>query len=107
MKALAKKNTVQPYILIQGDELEHNQVFLVVDLIKYQFNSAIKAVDYLFKSFHVFQAQYPKDSAHIHLLIQRHLYKIQTMHDIIIPISILEIDKVFERLRENKNLRGQ
>ncbi|KAH0533625.1 hypothetical protein KQX54_000387 [Cotesia glomerata] len=97
LRALNKKDTVQPYVIIQGNELEHNQVFLVVDSIKYQFNSAMKAVDCLFKCFHVFQAQYPKDSAHIHLLIQRCLYTITTKYDVL-PSTILEIVEVFERL---------
>ncbi|KAH0561115.1 hypothetical protein KQX54_013267 [Cotesia glomerata] len=96
-RAYNKHDTVQPYILIQGNMTEHNQVLLVVDEIKYQFTSAITACDCLFKCYHVFGAQYPKDSNHIYLLIQRCLFKIKTQYDVL-PTTIIDIDQTFDRL---------
>ncbi|CAD6236731.1 GSCOCG00012475001-RA-CDS [Cotesia congregata] len=96
-RAYNKHDTVQPYVLIQGNMTEHNQVLLVVDEIKYQFTSAITACDCLFKCYHVFGAQYPKDSNHIYLLIQRCLFKIKTQYDVL-PSTIIDIDQTFDRL---------
>ncbi|XP_057329790.1 uncharacterized protein LOC130670405 [Microplitis mediator] len=89
-RAREKKDSVQPYVIIQGNMREHNQVLLVIDDIKYQFTSATNAFDCLFKCFHVLQAQYPKASSHLHLLIQRCVYRVTTRQDIL-PLNIIDI----------------
>ncbi|KAH0552542.1 hypothetical protein KQX54_012118 [Cotesia glomerata] len=58
-RAYAKNDTVQPYIIIQGSYEEQNQILLIRDDIKYQFTSAVKAFDCLFKLFHVLNVSYP------------------------------------------------
>lgn len=96
-KALEKKETVQPYVIIQGNMKKHDQVLLVIDTIKYEFTSASTAFDCLFKCFHVLQAQYPKASAHLHLLIQKCIFEVTTEHDIY-PLNIIDIINVIEKL---------
>ncbi|XP_053597918.1 uncharacterized protein LOC103578083 isoform X2 [Microplitis demolitor] len=86
--AYAKEDRVQPYIIIQGSFTEHNQILLVMDDIKYQFSSAMKAFDCLFKIYHTLNACYPKGALHLHLLIQRCVYKIKNNE--ILPLNILD-----------------
>lgn len=62
----------------------------MVDEIKYQFESGLKALDTLFKLFHVFKAEYPIQSAHIYTLIQKGVYNINLPQDKIIP-SLMDL----------------
>ncbi|CAG9765773.1 unnamed protein product [Ceutorhynchus assimilis] len=92
-KSLNKKQTVQPYILVDGPDLiNFRRIFLVVDTLRYQFDYPKKAFDILFKAYHVFKAKYPLPGEHIYLLIQRCIYKIKTKYDIIQPyvLNILQ-----------------
>lgn len=46
IKALAKKQTVQPYVLIQGGTLDDIQsIFIVVDKLRYSFTSFLFLVN--------------------------------------------------------------
>ncbi|CAG9763967.1 unnamed protein product [Ceutorhynchus assimilis] len=92
-KSLNKKQTVQPYILVDGPDLiNFRRIFLVVDTLRYQFDCPKKAFDILFKAYHVFKAKYPLPGEHIYLLIQRCIYKIKTKYNIIQPyvLNILQ-----------------
>ncbi|CAG9765739.1 unnamed protein product [Ceutorhynchus assimilis] len=71
-KAKAKKLTLQPYVLIEGLTLwEISNCYIVIDDLKYQVPTAMKAIDLCFKVFHVFHAKYPPQSDHIWTLIQK------------------------------------
>lgn len=77
---------MQPYLLVVGENLQSVEtVFVVVDTIKYQFNSLIRGLDFLFKIFHVFNAKYPLQSEHIWTLIQQGLFKMNTKGDKTFP----------------------
>ena len=74
--------TVQPHIIVVGPEVNTvEKIYVVVDEIKYEVESAKQAIDICFKSFHVFHAEYPRPAEHVWLLIQRALYKFSTKSD--------------------------
>ncbi|KAK4886725.1 hypothetical protein RN001_002996 [Aquatica leii] len=71
-KASLRKQQVQPYLIIEGPTLkEIRKVYVIVDELRYQFESSKKAFDTCFKLFHVMNASYPPQAEHIWLLIQR------------------------------------
>lgn len=79
------KQTVQPYVLIEGSSLQDiKSIYVVVDKIRYQTESILKAVDLTYKIFHVANASYPVQSEYLWLLIQKGLYKVSTPQDKVI-----------------------
>ncbi|KAL4710274.1 hypothetical protein ACJJTC_003554 [Scirpophaga incertulas] len=84
-KGVRRKINVQPYIILLGTMQKVSQAYIVIDNIRYTFDSATTAFDILFKSFHVLNARYPRPSDHIHLIIQRCVYDIYTKFDNPVP----------------------
>lgn len=80
-KAIKEKRQVQPYLIVLGTQTSIQRLYLVIDKLMYTFNSARRGFDILFKSYHVLNAKYPKMSEHIHLIIQKCIYKITTPYD--------------------------
>lgn len=81
-RALSHKQKVQPYLLVEGDSLSNPRTYYVVlDSIRYQFESSKKAFDTLFKIFHVLSAKYPIQSEYLWVLIQKVIYEIETPFD--------------------------
>lgn len=81
-----RKLRIQPYLLVEGDSIDNLRCFyVVIDSVKYQFDSCSRAFDTLFKSFHIFHAEYPVESQHIYMLIQRGVYNIITKYDNVTP----------------------
>lgn len=77
-KAVVKKITVQPYIIVEGPSLkEIRNVYVVMNKIKYHHQSLLQALDICFKCFHVFNVEYPPPSEHIWIIIARGIYKLQ------------------------------
>lgn len=76
-KASVKKTTVQPYIIIEGPSLtEIRNVYVIMDKIKYHYQSLVQALDICFKCFHVFNVEYPPQSEHIWILIAKGIYRL-------------------------------
>lgn len=85
------KQTIQPYILIQGLTItEINAVYVVIDEIRYKVHSVLSGIDLTFNIFHVTNACYPAQSEYLWLSIQKSIYDIKTKHDKTIPY-ILDI----------------
>lgn len=68
--------------------------YIIIDNNKYKVGSVLQGLDFAFKSFHVLNAQYPKESEHIWLLIEQALYKIESS-TVTIP-AVLTLLKEFE-----------
>ncbi|GBP00493.1 hypothetical protein EVAR_1020_1 [Eumeta japonica] len=83
--AAERKQSVQPYIIIQGSLQDYQYLYIVVDDIKYKFTSAAEAFDTLFKIYHVFNARYPSPADHLYLIIQRCVYDVTTKYDNLVP----------------------
>ncbi|KAJ8930809.1 hypothetical protein NQ314_016341 [Rhamnusium bicolor] len=65
-RAFAHKQKVQPYLLVERPSLESPRTFyIVVDKLRYQFDSCYKAFDCLFKLFQVFNAKYPAQAEYL------------------------------------------
>lgn len=78
----AKGLTVQPYIIIVGQNLNNiTQALVVINEHTYSCQSVLEALDFCFKAFIVLDAQYPFQSQHIWYLIQWLVYKISTQRD--------------------------
>lgn len=78
--------TLQPYIIAVGSRIsEVNELYIAVDTIVYKVPSAIEAIDLCFKIFHTFDVEYPIESAHLWLLIQRVLYNYVSDVDKVTP----------------------
>ncbi|CAH0559341.1 unnamed protein product [Brassicogethes aeneus] len=85
-KHLQWNQTVQPYVIVEGPSIKDiTAAYVVVDKIQYKFTSVQKAIDVCFKVFHVFHGNYPVQSEHIWLLIQKVVYAVDTPYDKIIP----------------------
>lgn len=78
--------TNQPHLLVIGScwsDISDFYVILEEDIIAC--DTVLGAIDLLFKIFHVLNAQYPKESVHIWLTIQKFVYNITTKTDKVIP----------------------
>ncbi|XP_034951260.1 uncharacterized protein [Chelonus insularis] len=73
---------VQPYIIGQGATLESvSNFYVIVDKVRYQFDSPLKALDICFKIFFACHAEYPPQSRQIWFFLQLALYKFTTPYD--------------------------
>ncbi|XP_058792725.1 uncharacterized protein LOC131665107 [Phymastichus coffea] len=89
--AKSKRITLQPYIIVVGEEdCRVESSYLVIDDNEYEMPSLQAAIDYCFKSFHVFSAKYPPQSEHLWLLLQNGVYKFHTRWDPLI-LSVEEM----------------
>lgn len=84
--AECRKQTVQPYLIIQGiNLLEIKKSYIIVDDIKHEVNNFIRAFDLCFKLHMVTNAEFAPPAAHILTLIQRGIFKISTKYDKVFP----------------------
>lgn len=67
--------SIQPYIIAVGNNLrEITYTLVIIDSMRYKFDGTLKALDILFKSFHVLKAEYTIECSHIWTLIQKGVY---------------------------------
>lgn len=57
------------------------KVYIYIDSFKYEFDSAIRAFDIFFKSFFVFNLQYPEQATSFWHFIQLYFFNIKTRLD--------------------------
>lgn len=97
--AESKSVTLQPYVLIVGESrFAIEEVYLCIDNDTYLMPDLLTAIDICFKTFQVFNAQYPAQGEHLWLLIQKGLYKLETQWD---P----KISLISQILNDIKNLQ--
>jgi hypothetical protein len=89
--------TIQPLVVCVGAETV-TSCFVIIDDIKYQLETPIRAVDIAFKIFHTVNAAYPAESQHVWLLIQRLVYDIITPYDILSSATAALISDLREHL---------
>lgn len=80
VKLYADRGTpLQPYMIVVGETLTTiHEFYVCVDKLQYKVNSALSALDILFKIYHVLDAGYPPESEHLWILMQLSLYKFTT-----------------------------
>lgn len=95
---------MQPFILVTGPSLNNIvNYFVVLNDIFYDLTEAklpgLKALDICFKLFHALNIEYPEESYHIWLLIQKFVYKIGTAFDRTIP----QIESIVSDLQKSES----
>lgn len=62
---------LQPFLLIEGPTYaEINKIYIIINEVKYEYENCLKALDILFKIFHVMRLHYPPQSEHIYEVIE-------------------------------------
>lgn len=79
-----KKNklTLQPYVIAVGSLEEVTHFFVVLNDIKYKFQSIVMAIDFCFKLFFVLNLKYSVFCDQIWTFIQKYFYQISTKFDV-------------------------
>ena len=67
---------VQPFIIVQGDKYNVENIYVIIDKIQYKCESVLKSIDLLFKLFFVLNIKYPVQSEHIWQLIEHGIFLI-------------------------------
>lgn len=79
-----RKLNIQPYIIVVGKSInEITSSYVCIDQVVYATHSVLEALDLCFKIFHIFHVEYPIESKHLWLIIQKCLYRISTSYDVI------------------------
>ncbi|XP_036141765.1 uncharacterized protein LOC118645222 isoform X2 [Monomorium pharaonis] len=93
-KAATEKITVQPFVILVGDDLHHiTDSYVHIAGIRFRVSSPKDAVDSIFKAFHALHTSYPIQSECFWLLIQKVIYKFNTKWDNNIPSVQVLISK--------------
>lgn len=80
---LAKKMSMQPYLIVVGTDInELTDFYVSYDRILLKFHSFVGALDLCFKLFQVFHLKYPTDSTLPWLFFQQYVYNISSECDI-------------------------
>lgn len=88
--------TVQPYIIGVGNTLEDVRSFyVVVDKLRYRFDSPLKALDICFKIFLTWNLKYPVESQQVWLFLQYSIYALKTDGDIVKP----HVNKILQLMK--------
>ncbi|XP_050063977.1 uncharacterized protein LOC126552899 [Aphis gossypii] len=61
---------IQPFILLVGTPLNHKEIIVYFDSIKYRMFNILSAIDICFKIFHLFNLEYPPASSIVWTFIQ-------------------------------------
>lgn len=73
---------MQPYIVAVGPTYKEIVNYcIVLDKVRWEFESPLKAFQVFFQIYHVMFGKYPFDCQHIMYVIQRNLFKFETDHD--------------------------
>jgi len=76
------KLTLQPQAVIIGSsETDKRRNFVIVDAIHYEVETALKAIDIVFKCIHSLHAEYLKECEQVYLFLQKGIYGINTKYD--------------------------
>ncbi|KAK3918511.1 Protein hook [Frankliniella fusca] len=84
-KAALNKSTPQPYAIAVGEWPHPKDFYVWYTGVLHRVDSARDAIDVTFKVFHALHGEYPKTSACFWMLLQHHIYNIETAWDLQIP----------------------
>lgn len=76
-----KKGELYPFIVVALMEGNPHRFYLSVFDIIYQFDDLVTTLDYLFKSFFVFNIKYPNDAYNVLLFLQQFFYSLYLKED--------------------------
>lgn len=98
-EAIESQETLQPFMILLGPLKNISAIYVIVDLIKYQVDSVLEALDLTFKIFFVSHCEFPSASCHIWLFLQK------TCYDINVPgIKYgIQLHRMFNELAKMQN----
>jgi len=74
--------TSQPVAVIVGPNFDEiYQCFVVINELRYQVETPLKSVDFVFKSCNALNLQYPPEVGQLFMFLQRAIYDFETLWD--------------------------
>lgn len=92
----------QPFITCCGPINNIGCVHVTIDEFTYNFTDIFSAVDFLFKSFFIFDLPYPLGCSHVWTFIQRQLYELEKGRNCIAKREAEVLFTDINRLEESK-----
>ncbi|XP_018371215.1 PREDICTED: uncharacterized protein LOC108766426 [Trachymyrmex cornetzi] len=102
-RAADLKLPIQPFLIIVGSIEDIQDVYVCVDNELYKVQGVLQGLDICFKTFHVFDLQYPLASQHLWILIQKGLYNINLPSD----VHITSIEYVLKQFTQRNTAEEQ
>lgn len=62
---------------IVGDVNNIESIYVIINEVKYHFDSFTRALEILFKSFHALDIKYPKESKHVWIFIEEAFFDLR------------------------------
>jgi hypothetical protein len=85
-----KSYPTQPFVLVVGESYEQIKLFYcVTEGIKYKCRSFIHALDLCYKTFFVFNIEYPSPSYFAWVFLEKHIYNMRETKKISSKVNIL------------------
>lgn len=80
-KAITIGSTVQPYVVIVGNDDVDNPThyYTIINDTQYQLETAIKAVDVCFKLYHVLNLEYPPEAEQVWYFLEYYFFEMDEM----------------------------
>lgn len=98
MKNRVNKKVNLPYIVVVGQHLQTiSDCYVIIQNNIYKGVDVLQCMDFVFKAFHALDTEYPPESEHIWLLIQKYIFEIETKWDKKIP----RVSTLFSELKGN------
>ncbi|XP_071580336.1 uncharacterized protein [Temnothorax nylanderi] len=94
---------IQPFLIIVGSIEDVQDVYVCIDNELYKVKKVLQGLDICFKTFHVFNLEYPLASEHLWILIQKGIYNINLPYD----AHISSIEHVLKQLTERNTAEEQ
>lgn len=70
-----KKLTLQPFLIVVGNTLSTlDEFYMYIDNVKYKFPTFLSSLSTCFKTFHVFNVEYPEFCTGVWIFIQRYFF---------------------------------
>lgn len=80
--ASINKTKIQPYIVVQGDDITKiSNFYVIVGKTIIKLTTFLSALDVCFKSFYTLNLKYPAESEVVWQCLQNYIYEINTNHD--------------------------
>lgn len=102
-RATDLKLPIQPFLIIVGFIEDVQDVYVCIDNKLYTVQGLLHGLDICFKTFHVFNLEYPLASEHLWILIQKGIYNINLPYD----AHITSIEHVLKQLTERNTVEEQ
>lgn len=74
------KRNIQAFIFCIGENIfSFNEIFIYFDDIKYKFFNILRAVDICFKTFYLFNLQFPSEATMFYTFLESYFYQFKTL----------------------------